>query len=401
MANTYPFDRRTFRQRERPTSNDWNDVATQAHYSLVQVYDRLSEFQLGDGSDPSGAAYNAQTGFVGEGFRVMVASASTVLLKAGVGFLLDGADQPVNIGSGDAVPMLGVSDQQRVHPLYLSADETINVPAADPANPRIDIIEVKVARRQLDPQNRAILDPGTGIFGTSLVNKMLRYDAAGTSTLNGSGYINYKSGTAAAVPVAPGVTAGYIKIAEVYVEAPVLALTNASAVTPFNCVTDLRVPWFPAGALPFAARFRVSATTGAVPDLISHSLPPGWKLAVQCPAAPTASFNVVLVGPQTTDFTLAASATYEGAETVIATVATAGPPAALSAFSRNLIATAATVVPNLFVGNDQPGWVMAVKLARWDGAAAAFVDVFDTASGFDNPHYVNVVGNIYRIAATT
>ena len=171
-----PFDRRVYRQRERPVSTDLNENSSWSHMSTMEIMDRLQGRRIA--TTEAAQALVPYTSFMGDGFRVEPASplAMSVTIRPGLGFFVDAADAPTDIGSGDAVPMTGVDDISRLKPLVLSATETINVPSAHPANPRIDIVEVKTSRRQTDSSNREILNAGTGIFASNAVNKTLTFE---------------------------------------------------------------------------------------------------------------------------------------------------------------------------------------------------------------------------------
>ena len=223
MANQ-PFDRVVVNPRERPLSVDFNRAFSEADRSLRALWTRLVETQAA--GDPFQAV--PISGFFGTGFRVRASSVAeggpnmNVRVSAGLGQQLLAADSPSAIGG-----VVGLDDLEGLKPLVLSADEVITVPANPDPNPRIDIVEVRAGRRTSDSQNRDLMDPALGTFSAVLVNKTLTWDLAGRSTINGAGEINYKAGIPAAAPVSPATTSGYLKVAEVYVAAAAVIVTQS------------------------------------------------------------------------------------------------------------------------------------------------------------------------------
>jgi hypothetical protein len=239
-----PFDREVINQRERPLSSDVNTGWSYADQSARYLLDNLTRIRATGGDAP--AANAPATGFLGDGFRVTEASpaAMSVVVNDGLGFMVDATLNDTDIGSGLTPGILGADDNQRMHPLPLSSAQTINVPVAAP-NPRIDIVEVKLDRRLQDPTSRQILDPATGLFSALAVNKTLAFDLDGRTGVNTTGGdsttgIAYKTGTPAGVPVAPATSTGYVKIAEVLVDAGAASIAQ-------NKITDVRPVLAPDG----------------------------------------------------------------------------------------------------------------------------------------------------------
>lgn len=258
MANN-PFDRTVINPRERPLSQDINQAQSEHDYTLRAFLQQLFSVRnaaLIDSSVPT-------TGFVGDSYKVRVSSpaALSVQVSAGYGFRYDPSDLPTDIGGA-----LALDDRSAYKPLVLLAPQTIAVPAADPVNARIDIVEVAQDRRAQDPASRDILDPTTGVFTPNLVNKILAFNQDGRTSVNGAAKINYKTGTPAGSPVAPAVTAGYTKIAEVDVPALATAVNLGQ-------IRDLRTILAPNGVRRGA--FVYSLATPSTQTLLQAFAPPG------------------------------------------------------------------------------------------------------------------------------
>jgi hypothetical protein len=240
MANQ-PFDREIINLRERPLSSDVNRTSTELDQSIRVVLQAAHLFRTTANVQdlvamPMLAALTA--GFHGNGFNVRASSpaALNVVIEPGLGWYNDNA----SVSTIDGI--VGLDDPNTHKPLVMPAALTYALAGAsapDPINPRIDIIEVKVARATGDPTSRDVLNPGTGVFAPNVVNKTLSYVNSPITT-NGSGGINYKTGVAAAIPVAPAVDPGYVKIAEVLVDAAAVSVAQ-------NKIRDFRRLIFPGG----------------------------------------------------------------------------------------------------------------------------------------------------------
>lgn len=265
MANN-PFDRNAMNQKERPVSRDANQTQSQLDASLRLLVDRLCGAR-----DPFSAAFgsSAGNGFAGDSFRVLGIGAMQLFVARGLGFQDGAGDQPTDIGG-----LIGLDDRQQVKPLMLANDEALNVPAADPGLPRIDIVEVRYNRALGGALARDILNATTGIFSSIVVDKTLTFALDGLSSINGAAAINYKTGVPAGVPVPPATSAGYVRIAEVTVAAAVVGLTDAD-------IADVRPLLFPGGIVE--AGFSCSIDTSVNPPVISNLTvvaPPGVQIVV-------------------------------------------------------------------------------------------------------------------------
>lgn len=262
-----PFDREVFNPRERPLSPDQNLLASYADLEMREVFANsfLKRVSLSDdGNAPMITAGQAK--FLGDGFRVKAASpaAMQVVVRSGLGWINSGSSD-LSIGG-----LSGMDDRSLYKPLSLTANEVIVVPAAPGVGlERTDIIEVAVDRRLADSTSREILNPGTGIFAAGPINKTLTYNQNGRSSVNGSGSINYKTGTpaAAGTSVAPATTAGYVKISEVLVDAGVTTIVQ-------NKIKDLRSMMWANGYRDLSVAFDNSVFG------VSLSAPAGVQLGV-------------------------------------------------------------------------------------------------------------------------
>lgn len=268
MSNK-PFDREVINLLERPLSTDVNEIGSYADLALRELVLRTFSGRAAF-SDDRNAILPAAGGaaFIGSGFRVRgVTGSLQVTVDSGLGFFDDNTTASSVGGVG------GVDDLSLIKPLTLTALETINVPAADPTNPRMDIVEVQFDRRLMDATSRDVLNPVTGQFTPGAVNKTLSYNQNGRSTVNGVGSINYKTGTPAASPSGPAVDAGYVQIGQVLVPA------LATAVLPSN-VNDQRLLMAPGNALRVSGRYAYNSTTGPTGGLTLQQLsaPPGVQV---------------------------------------------------------------------------------------------------------------------------
>jgi hypothetical protein len=222
-----PFDRTIINPREKPLSEDVNIYLSQLDRALRFFAKAL--FSTTTGSPVSGFSQGS--------FRSVESSpqAMSIALKAGLGFQDLPGDVPVDVGG-----VLGVNDLESYKPLVLTADLTIPIPTAPAApNSRIDIIEVRADRFKTDNQSRQVFDNATNSFSPTSVDKTLEFLLDGTklgavvSPDPSVAAVSLKQGIAGAPGVAPATTAGYIKIAEVFVDGDVVLIEQAD-------ITDFR-----------------------------------------------------------------------------------------------------------------------------------------------------------------
>lgn len=265
MANK-PFDRNVINTRERPLSSDINQAQSEIDYSIREVLDRLCLSRVSVLDDRSTAPF---TGFIGEALRVRPLSplGLQVQLSSGLGFFYDAAAATA-IGG---VP--NVDDLSRFKPLPLNSVVPIAVPAPDPTNPRIDIVEVRPNRRLLDTASRDVLNTATGQFDPTSIFKTLGWDlesSVGTvvTPANSATAIGYKAGTPAAVPTAPPTSPGYVKIAEILVGAGVTTID-------YNVIKDLRRLLYPLNGVQVRVRVSQPTSVALAPTISDVVAPPG------------------------------------------------------------------------------------------------------------------------------
>lgn len=128
-----------------------------------------------------------------------------------------GAGLNVSVGAGLALvaasaPTADDSDSQWVE---LETAETVTLAAADPVNPRWDVIEIAAADALELSSLRDIFNPAIGTFTPQTLEKRRGSDPTLYAT----------AGTPAAVPTFPAGTAGRIPLAYVYVPANAVTLT--------------------------------------------------------------------------------------------------------------------------------------------------------------------------------
>lgn len=228
-------------------------------------------------------------GFFGDAFKVRATSvpSASVNISAGLGFmdLLSGV-----VANGDAALISslgavgGLNDLHRYKPLFLSdvgngVGVNIPVPPETAGLPRIDLVEVLVDRKRIEPASRDVWNgvdfvpgsvlktltwqPATGVTGDGLVT-------APPSTTG----IGYKLGIAAGVPVAPTVTPGYVAIAFVRWAALQATIVNAGGIGSPVGVVDVRRILGEYGMFPVQAILSMNLTTGVL-TIVSVMAPPG------------------------------------------------------------------------------------------------------------------------------
>ncbi len=284
------FDRQVINTRERPLSSDINAAQSQVDRTLREFARSLFSARVGfSTSDLTG---NPPNGFLGSAFKARASAVPglSVVLDKGIGFeyLVDPAS-----GVGG---VSGVDDLSEFKPLCLLVDTTIaGIAAGDGANPRIDIIEVRMNRALGNPLSRDVLNPGTGVFVATSVNKTLSFTQDGsvgvvTDPAASTAAISYKQGIPGAVPVEPTVTAGYVKIATLKIPAALAAITKSN-------IIDQRPILCPAGLDKFHCDFTVPIGAATPPSGLRLFSQPGLELVVQkLDTANNNRFKVWLIG---------------------------------------------------------------------------------------------------------
>ena len=180
--------------RERLTSTDLQDVQTLQHRALLEATVLLAS---GGGTRRHGVVSGLQVTVLGGGMDVSV-SAGLATIAAIAPTADDSASQWVELESA----------------------QTVTVGAADPVNPRWDVIEIEAADAVELSSLRDIFNPALGTFTPATVEKRRR----STPTL----YVT--AGTPAAVPTFPSGSAGRLPLGYVYVPAVAVALDLNSEV---------------------------------------------------------------------------------------------------------------------------------------------------------------------------
>lgn len=269
---TRQYDRVVINVRERPLSSDHNQLQSNIHASLMDLYLRVfaSRNALGDDGAVQFGAGGLQAGFIGDAFKVRAQGAPnmSVRLAPGLGFYSNAADLALGIGG-----LIGLDDAAQLHPLAITNPFNININAAPPGgSERYDIIEVTTDRRLESSLTRDILDVPSGAFVPGLVNKVLAFalDSRTQSVASPSnavappsGFgIAYKSGATAAVGagVVPTSSPGFFKIAEIYVGPAVASIAP-------NAIRDLRPIIWPYNMGRVSAI--IQATAAATPTGVS------------------------------------------------------------------------------------------------------------------------------------
>ena len=216
------------------------DLAVLKHEHLNRAYSqfdmtarelaRVAAMKRSDNLSTSAysTAPTGRQGFIGAGFMPTWVSGMNVRLLAGQGFQQDATTSTDINGIG------GLDDLSTFKPLVLPANVDIAVPAADPTNPRIDLIEVRYNGRRADTESLVYLsDPTNGVlssasylmsytYGLSAPDVGYVLDPASSTTA-----IGYKQGVAAGSPSAPSVSSGYIAVGYIAVGAGAVVLSDA------------------------------------------------------------------------------------------------------------------------------------------------------------------------------
>lgn len=281
MANN-PFDRTNIGLRERPLSSDLNAMQGQLHRAIMH----LAGYMLAPRAGVTASANSPKSGFLHDGLRVTPSSpvGMTVVVAAGLGMVYDTGDLVSDIGATD---LEQVNDLSPFKPIPLLAPVTFAVPTAPGSpNSRIDIIEVRTARRLENAITRRQLDPGTESFLDHVYFKALAYCLDGqtgvvTNPTASTAALSYKIGTAANPGLVPATTAGYTKIAEILVP-------NGTTSVNGTRIVDRRPVLSPTGEVVATVRFGMDWTVAPSETNIGTALvtireviaPPGIEFGV-------------------------------------------------------------------------------------------------------------------------
>lgn len=202
-----------------------------------------------------------------------------VTIEPGLGWFNTNVSEAGLIGIG------GLDDPSNLKPLWNPVIASVTVPAAA-ALPRIDIVEVRVNRTFGDLSTVDILNPSSFVFTpTPNQYKTLSYAVQGVS-VNGVAGVNLKTGTPAGVPVAPTVDAGYVKIAEIYVDSGAPSISNLR-------IADLRTFLLPGNSGKILLKILCDVTPGTVQVI---GCPPGLNISARWDSASPTVFNWAITG---------------------------------------------------------------------------------------------------------
>jgi hypothetical protein len=210
-----------------------------------------------------------------------------VVVKPGIGFFENGS--PTSNIDG----VSGLNDLSLYSPIVLSntAGITFAITTPTAGNERYDLIEVKIDRRTVTGTT-PVLDPTTGIFGTSTNIKELTYAVdndygiqtnPAASTTAG---LSLKRGTPAPTASIPTVSPGYVAVAYIKVNSSTVSIAGEN-------IADVRPIIFTHGSFDVTAKFRIT-DAGSTYTLSDGEVfaPPGVDAAVVIPD--NSRFNVTM-----------------------------------------------------------------------------------------------------------
>jgi hypothetical protein len=296
------FDRTIVNPRERPLSSDINLLQSQVDRGLRQFAFQLLASITSDADESPFPA----NGFMGNSFRVVPDSpiSMNVLVKSGFGFQNFAAGSfAAGGGSTSAIQssingIVGLDDIEQYKPMLLSSDASFAVPASPGAgNSRIDIIEVSALRFVNNPLSRDIMNTTTGVFTPNLVNKTLEWaldnhTGSITTPALSTAPLSYKIGGVFATPTynpanVPPTTAGYIKIAEIFVGPAAVSIDK-------NVISDFRHTVAPYGSASLACRVQVGIAVPSV-QMLNRQCPPGFRMTVDSTGGGTGGGAVLYI----------------------------------------------------------------------------------------------------------
>ena len=299
--------------RQRPSSADLNAMQWRADVNDLAnagVMYGQNVFSAPGALSPESAV--GARGFSGGGFYVAVDAANPpfgVYVQSGLGYNYFGPANATNIDSNQGADW--ELNARWAVPLALSQNQSFTVPPPPAVgNSRIDIIEVRADYLANDPQTVGIFNTGTEVFNPTVLNKSLTWDLYGrTGSVNApaasTACISYVTGQVAAGDITaatePTTTAGYIKIAQINLDAsagPIAAVTQ-------SMIADHRPLLFPQGMLTIAGRFTTAGKAAGLGSINFDTIeaPPGVRVAAvvntggAAPAVGTAYLaNIYVIG---------------------------------------------------------------------------------------------------------
>jgi hypothetical protein len=219
------------------------------------IYDRLLYEMMG----------RKTNAFFKDSFRILYQSATSFVVKAGVGFQTIVTD----------------SKEPDRKPLVRDADVTLNIDTPDSSNPRIDILVVRHGRFNTLTESRKFKDEFTNLISNQNFTIATDWQAE----------IQYLAGTPAGSPVAPVTPAGWIKVAELYVSTST-GIANQAAITDSRVLLPIMVATNETGSSDYDAIVGlVGVDQGVTHATLKGALDnaqDGWKILVLRSEAPAA-----------------------------------------------------------------------------------------------------------------
>lgn len=266
---------------------DWENAQLfQQKRDWVSLFSAMLTHGAGDPADPGGLDTPESSVAMHE---LSIYGGACIALHPGSGYVSAGAANALNLQAGSIAMVVDEpwNTGEDFAVIRLGAVVSLATAVGDATNPRIDIVEVKCAYVDGDPQDRHFEDATTRAPSSQ----------AGTDKERQVEFTyQIKAGTPAADPSYPAPTAGFVAMAAVYVP----ALHNAVH-APSN-IRDLRMP---VGIRAIDVDYKGMHFTGANPwtvvgMLASSALasdPDADRMIVPCPVS-TKTARLIAVGVQ-------------------------------------------------------------------------------------------------------
>lgn len=225
-----PFDQVIINPLEQVLSSDLNQQWSNSPLALREFF--LRQYATRLAGTVAGDTGTAQSGFIGEGFKVRPANPASMIVTVGtgLGFIDDAANEPSNING-----IIGLNDKHEMKPISLTGNgQQFTVPANVSGSTRVDLIEVSYSLLVGSPSSRNIFDTVAEKFAPGTVDKLATWSLNGRSA-QGSGAASqplyYKTGTPGGG--APAVDTGYVALAYITV-------ANGASSVDYDVIQDVR-----------------------------------------------------------------------------------------------------------------------------------------------------------------
>jgi predicted outer membrane repeat protein len=236
--------RQQFNTGQEIVSEDLNTLQSRLERG---IYDRIIYEILG----------RKNNAFFQDGLKVFYQSATSLVVKAGLGFQLQDT---------------GTKEPKR-KPIARDADVNVNIDTPDSSNNRIDIISVRTNRYLAETENRKFKDEFSDTITTqpfTVANDWLAD-------------VLYTAGTPSGSPAVPSTPAGYVKVAEILVSAST-GIANQAAITDSRTLMPIAVSTTATGSSEYDAIVGVvGLDQGATYNDLKSALDnasDGWKILV-------------------------------------------------------------------------------------------------------------------------